>query len=97
MQLSQELRLLLLIAAAFAVGVIVLILEPDYRFARNLESNREYYPAAESMSGQAAASSEVTPAATPDGTPSEGSSDETGPDRVDTDSIRLEPINPVEF
>ncbi len=97
MRLSQELRLLLLIAAAFAVGVIVLILEPEYRFARNLESNRDYYPAAESMSGPVSDSSDVTPAATPDGTHSEGSSDETGPDRADTESIRLEPVNPVEF
>ena len=43
MQLSNEIRLLLLVAAAFLIGIIVLILNPDYRFKVNLESNKDYY------------------------------------------------------
>ncbi len=44
MQISQEFRLLLLILAAFLIGVIVLFLNPEFRIPQNLRSNIKYYP-----------------------------------------------------
>ena len=44
MKLTPEWRLVLLALIAFAIGSLVLILNPDYRIARNIESNWNYYP-----------------------------------------------------
>lgn len=42
--MSHELRILLLIFAALLVGVAVLVVNPQYRVDKNLDSNRNYYP-----------------------------------------------------
>ncbi|MBN1880469.1 hypothetical protein JW823_10195 [bacterium] len=42
--MNQELRIIILIVAAFAIGLIVLFLVPDYRISQNLTSNADYYP-----------------------------------------------------
>ena len=42
--MSQEIRILVLIFAALLIGGAVLVVNPDYRTDKNLESNRNYYP-----------------------------------------------------
>ncbi len=43
MKLSQEIKLLLLIMGAFLTGLIVILVNPDYRLEINRESNVQYY------------------------------------------------------
>ena len=40
---SQEMKLLILLGLAFFIGLVVLVLKPDYRVADNLQSNAGYY------------------------------------------------------
>jgi hypothetical protein len=40
-------RLVLLVGIAFVAGLLVLLLVPEYRISRNLESNASYFPSPE--------------------------------------------------
>jgi hypothetical protein len=44
MIMNQEFRIIILVVAAFGIGLIVLAANPDFRITQNWASNREYYP-----------------------------------------------------
>jgi hypothetical protein len=43
MDLPQEIKLLLMILAAFLIGIVVLIVNPEYRIEQIRKSNTRYY------------------------------------------------------
>jgi hypothetical protein len=61
MQLQEELRLLLLIAAAFVIGALVLFFKPDFRVEQNLKSNAAYYSGTISGQEESASAPEEPP------------------------------------
>lgn len=90
MNMSQELRLILLIAAAFAIGAAVCLLQPTYRFKENLESNWNYYPSA------AGESTEHAPMMI-ELTPLDSATESLELKQEGTGTTQIEPMNPVEF
>ena len=50
MEISQEARLIILMLAAFLVGICVLLLKPNYRIEEISRSNARYY--AETVAGE---------------------------------------------
>ncbi|MBN1551952.1 hypothetical protein JW979_10800 [bacterium] len=52
MELPTEYRLLLLILAAFVIGIAVLLVNPDYRIQTIQSSNAQYFSEIESGSAQ---------------------------------------------
>lgn len=42
--MNQEFRIIILVTAAFGIGLIVLVAHPDFRITQNWASNQEYYP-----------------------------------------------------
>lgn len=42
--MNQDIRIIVLAAAAISIGLIVLAANPNYRISKNWESNKDYYP-----------------------------------------------------
>jgi hypothetical protein len=93
--MNQELRILIIIAAAFGLGLAVLIANPEYRIATNLLSNQDYYPGVDSDTPV----SSPLPARTPQPPPSIADPDTdpaTDPADISTDDTDFYPL-PDEF
>ncbi len=84
--MNQELRILIIIAAAFGLGLAVLIANPEYRIANNLLSNQDYYPGVDS----AAPASTPLPARSPQPPPPIHSPDTPDDPASDPDTTHLD-------